>query len=175
MHRTRIRLFLTVLMLLVVTAQTYTFAQITHLEGTFTYVPDKSDAVDHAIEAAVSRFNLFVRPFVRWRLRAANAPYQRITIALTPTQVSITIDEDDPERMPLDGTPIEGKDENGEVVQVRTRVEGNALTQEFSTKDGQRLNIYEVSPDGQTLTLQVTVSSQRLAEPVKYRLVYRRV
>ena len=58
---------------------------------------------------------------------------------------------------------------------MRTRVEGNTLTQEFSTKDGQRINIYEVSPDGQTLTLQVTVSSQRLAEPVKYRLVYRRV
>jgi hypothetical protein len=52
---------------------------------------------------------------------------------------------------------------------------GNKLAQEFKAEDGQRKNEYSVSADGRTLTLEVTVTSPRLAQPVRYRLVYDRV
>ncbi len=170
-----IPLLLTALLLEVLTVHTYASAQTANLQGTLTYVPEKSDNVDQAIEVAVSKLNFFVRSTARKRLREMNEPYQRIAIELTPTQVSITGDKNAPIRTPPDGTPGAWEDEDVGVFQVSTRWEGSVLKQEFSAKNGQRINAYEVSPDDQTLTMQVTVSSRRLKELVKYRLVYRRL
>jgi hypothetical protein len=175
LNRKSIPVLLTALLLAVLAVHTYAPAQTATLQGTFTYVPEKSDNVDQAIEVAVSKLNFFVRSTARKRLREVNEPYQRIAIELTPTQVSITGDKSAPIRTAPDGTPGVWKDADVEVFQVSTRWEGSVLKQEFSAKNGQRINAYEVSPDDQTLTMQVTVSSQRLKEPVKYRLVYRRV
>ena len=175
MHRNSIPWLLTALLLAGLAVHTYASAQTATLQGTFTYVPERSDNVDQAIEVAVSKLNFFVRSIARKRLRELNAPYQRIAIELTPTQVSITGDHSAPIRTALDGTPGEWKDADVEVLQVSTRWEGSVLQQEFSATNGQRINAYEVSPDAQTLTMQVTVSSQRLKEPMTYRLVYRRV
>ena len=172
MNRKCIPWLLTALLLAV---HTYAPAQSANLQGTFAYVPEKSDNVDQAIEVAVSKLNFFVRSTARKRLREMNEPYQRIAIELTPTQVSITGDKSAPRRTAPDGTPGTWKDADVEVSQVSTRWEGSVLKQEFSVKGGQRINAYEVSPDDQTLTMQVTLSSQRLKEPPKYRLVYRRV
>ncbi len=175
MNRKRILLLLTALLLQALAVHTYALAQTANLQGTFTYVPEKSDNVDQAIEVAVSRLNFFVRSIARKRLREMNEPYQRIAIEMTPTQISITGDKSAPIRTAADGTPGDWRDEDVEVFKVSTRWEGNVLKQEFSAKNGQRINAYEVSPDDQTLTMRVTVSSMRLKEPVKYRLVYQRV
>jgi hypothetical protein len=175
LNRNSIPWLLTALLLAGLAVYTHAPAQTATLQGTFTYVPEKSDNVDQAIEVAVSKLNFFVRSMARKRLRELNEPYQRIAIELTPTQVSITADHGAPIRTAPDGTPGAWKDADVEVLQVSTRWEGSVLKQEFSAKNGQRINAYEVSADDQTLTMQVTISSQRLKEPVKYRLVYRRV
>jgi len=174
LNRKRISWLLAALLLAVLAVHRDVRAQTGTLQGTFTYVADKSDNVDQAVEIAVSKLNFFVRSLARTRLREMNAPYQRIAIELTPTQVTITGDRSAPIRTPPDGTPGVWTDADAGVFQVSTRWEGSVLKQEFSAKQGQRINAYAVSPDGETLTLQVTVSSQRLKAPVTYRLVYRR-
>jgi len=94
---------LTALLLAGLAVYTYAPAQTATLQGTFTYVPEKSDNVDQAIEVAVSKLNFFVRSIARKRLREMNEPYQRIAIELTPTQVSITGDHSAPIRTAPDG------------------------------------------------------------------------
>ena len=39
------------------------------------------------------------------------------------------------------------------------------LEQGFDAEDGQRVNVYTLSPDGNTLTLDVTVTSPKLEQP----------
>ena len=140
MNRKRIPLLLTALLLEVLAVHTCALAQTANLQGTFTYVPEKSDNVDQAIEVAVSKLNFFVRSTARKRLREMNEPYQRIAIELTPTQVSIAGDQSAPIRTAPDGTPGEWKDEDVEVFKVSTRWEGSVLKQEFLAKNGQRIN-----------------------------------
>jgi len=49
------------------------------------------------------------------------------------------------------------------------------LAQTFTSADGRRVNDYSLSPDGRTLTMQVTETSPRLSQTIAYKQVYRRV
>jgi hypothetical protein len=42
---------------------------------------------------------------------------------------------------------------------VTTHTDGARLEQVFDAEDGRRVNVYTLSPDGSTLTLEVTVTS----------------
>ncbi len=48
------------------------------------------------------------------------------------------------------------------------------LEQRFQAEDGRRVNLYSVSADGNTLTMNVTITSPRLPSPLTYKLVYNR-
>jgi hypothetical protein len=49
------------------------------------------------------------------------------------------------------------------------------FAQTFTSADGRRVNDYTLSPDGRTLTMQVTETSPRLSQTITYKQVYRRV
>ena len=50
----------------------------------------------------------------------------------------------------------------------------NSLHQTFRAEDGQRVNVYTLSNNGNTMTMNVTITSPRLPDPLTYRLVYNR-
>ena len=174
MRRQRICVLLAVLALAAVLPASAGAQQTAGLRGTFTYNAQASDNVNQAIERAVARMNFVTRPIARGRLRKTNAPYQRIAIAFTPQQVTVTTDERAPIVTPANGTPIKWTREDGEVLDVSTEWENGALEQTFKAEDGQRVNTYTVSADGNTLTMNVTITSPRLAAPLTYKLVYNR-
>ncbi|HEY9501368.1 MAG TPA: hypothetical protein VIR01_07070, partial [Pyrinomonadaceae bacterium] len=62
----------------------------------------------------------------------------------------------------------------GSKTNVKVRLEGGHLLQEFDSSDGHRVNDYVLSADGKVLTMQVTETSSRLSAPIKYKQVYRR-
>lgn len=68
----------------------------------------------------------------------------------------------------------ETPDDKNDIVRVSTEWRGDKLVQTFRGKDGSRTNVYEVGPEGNTLTMSVTIQSDQLSGPVKYNLVYRR-
>ena len=150
-------------------------AQQASMKGTWRYNAQASDNVMTAINAAVNRMNFVTRPIARGRLNRTNQPYQRVVIDFTQQQVSITMDQRSVINTPANGTPIKWTREDGEVFDVATAWEGHGLKQTFKAEDGQRANLYTVSNDGRTLTLQVTVTSPRLSGPLTYRLVYDKV
>jgi len=46
------------------------------------------------------------------------------------------------------------------------------IVQNFKGEDGGRTNTYSISPDGNTLTLEVVLSSSKLSVPCKFTLTY---
>jgi hypothetical protein len=159
---------------MVVSATGHAGAQASPFNGSFTLVAEQSDNVEQAINQAIGRMNIATRQIARPRLRRTNQPYQRVTIATTSSQVSITTDSRAPITTAAAGTPIKWTREDGEVLDVSTTWDNNRLRQVFAAEDGRRENVYSLSPDGRTLTLNVTVTSGRLPQPLTYRLVYQR-
>lgn len=157
------------------TAGSRAAAQAPNFAGSYTYVAEESDNINQAIDVAVAKLNFALRPIGRRRLRNTNQPYPRVVIANTDREVAITLGDRAPIRTPSNGTPIRWKrPEDGEELRVSTEWENGTLEQTFAAEDGKRVNAYTLSPDGRTMTMRVTITSERLKEPVRYRLVYRR-
>jgi hypothetical protein len=149
-------------------------AQSAAFTGTFVLAPEASDNIDKAIERSVEKMNFIKRPIARGRLKKTNPAYNTVSIAHTASEMRIATDTDAPIVTPSDGTTVQWKRDDGEVFGVSTEWHSGKLEQTFKAGDGQRVNVYSLSEDGDTLTLDVTVSSPQLPQPVVYRLVYRR-
>ena len=146
--------------------------QTAGLRGTWTLDRQASDNVAQAINTAVARMNFVTRPIARGRLTRTNQPYQRVVIDFTAQQVSVTTDSRPAIESPGNGTPIKWTREDGEVLDLSTEWENGRLEQTFKAEDGQRVNVFSVS--GDVMTMQVTITSPRLPQPLTYKLVYNR-
>jgi hypothetical protein len=144
------------------------------MQGEFTLDPSASADVNQAIDRAVARMNMMKRPIARSRLKKTNQPYQQVTIAQTRSEVTITADNRTPVVTPLSGTAIKWTREDGEVFDVSTQWDEDKLRQTFKAEDGQRVNTFALSPDGNVLSMDVTVTSPRLSRPLFYTLVFRK-
>lgn len=159
---------------LLAAAATPAVSQNPALAGSYTYVEAESDAIKPAIEQAVAKMNFITRPIARGRLTRTNEPYRSLTIQQSGSQVTIVRDDTAPIVAPTDGNPIKWTREDGEVLDLTTRWADDTLEQTFIAEDGQRKNVFALSPDGGTLEMHVTVTSPRLAAPLTYTLRYRR-
>jgi hypothetical protein len=150
-------------------------AQSSPFQGTFTAASD-ADAprIDQAIEKAVAPMNFVTRPIARGRLKKTNPAYRVIRIEQQPTHIAIQFDDRKPVQMPADGHAVKWTREDGEVFDVSATTQAGVLTQTFKAEDGERVNRFSLSPDGSTMTLEVTITSPRLPDPVKYSLTYNR-
>lgn len=144
------------------------------LAGRYVYMPERSASVEQAVEKTVAEVNFMLRPVARSRLNKTNQPYQNITLGLSAGEASITTDKRAPIVAPINGNAIKWKREDGEVMDVSMQWQGKALKETFAAKDGKRVNLFEMSPDGSELHMLVTVSSKSLPKPLVYKLVYQR-
>jgi hypothetical protein len=149
-------------------------AQSSSLDGSYAFTAEGSDDINRAIEQAVASMNFVTRPIARSRLRKVNVPYRTLRISHTPAQVTTIPDARAPVVSPGDGSTVKWRREDGELFDVSTSWEGASLRQSFKADDGQRVNVYSLSPDGRTLTMHVTVTSPRLPKPITYSLRYAR-
>ena len=149
-------------------------AQSAPIQGTFVYVAQGSDDINAAIDNAVRRMNFVTRPIARGRLRKTNEVYNVIRFNNSATQVSVTIDQRAAIVSPASGAAVKWTREDGEVLDLATRWTNGALEQSFTAEDGKRVNTYTLSPDGNGLSMQVTITSPRLAAPLRYTLRSRR-
>lgn len=144
------------------------------LNGSYTLNAAQSDDINRAIETAVARMNFITRPIARGRLRKTNPRYNRLVLSHNAQQVAVTFDQRRPVESPANGQVIKWTREDGEKFDLSTTWQGNDLVQTFQAEDGRRVNNYTLSPDGRTLTMNVTITSPRLPQPLRYKLVYNR-
>jgi hypothetical protein len=181
MRRQRIALLAALVMSAVLPA-VVSAQQASQLRGTWTLNRDQSDDINAKINTTVARMNLVVRQIARPRLRSTNTAYPRLVIVHDATNIRVDMQGRPSVSSPANGQPVLWHRETGrtctqvrgDCVQVTTQWNNGALTQTFRADDGQRVNVFTVSPDGNTMTMNVTITSPRLPDPLTYKLVYNR-
>lgn len=144
-------------------------------DGTYKLDDAASDNIDTAIDQGVKGLNFLVRHFARNRLKKLNPAYRTVSLASSAREISIVVDNQPALKMRTDGSTVVWTSPGGSKTNVKARLEGGHLLQEFDSSDGHRVNDYVLSPDGRLLTMQVTETSSRLSAPIKYKQIYRRV
>ena len=145
------------------------------MDGTYVLDETDSDSINQNIESAVGKLNSLMRGIARGRLERLNPAYHQVSITSSPSEISVTVDNQRPLRTPANGTPVAWIGPDGEKVNASMQLAGRRLTQTFTSADGRRANDYTLGPDGQTLTMQVTETSPRLFQTITYKQVYKRV
>jgi hypothetical protein len=156
-------------------SSTPTAAQESSLDGTYILDQTESDNINEVIETAVEKLNFLTRDIVRERLKKLNPAYRKVAITSSPNEISVTVDNQPPLRTPVKGAPVAWIGPDGGKVNASMQLAGRRLAQTFTSADGRRVNGYTLSPDGRTLTMQVTETSPRLSQTITYKQVYRRV
>ena len=142
---------------------------------------EQSDDIDAKINASLAGMNVVVRQVARPRLRQTNVPYPRLIFSFGEN-VGVDMPGYPSVSSPANGQPVFWHRRTGlpctemrrSCMVVTTTWEDQALVQTFRSEDGQRQNVFTVSPDGTTLTMVATMTSPRLPAPLVYRLVYTR-
>jgi hypothetical protein len=145
------------------------------LDGTYVLDETDSDNINEVIETAVGKLDFVRRDIARGRLEKLNPAYRKVAITSSPNEISVTVDSQPPLRTPAKGAAVAWVGPDGEKVNASMQLAGRRLAQTFTSADGRRVNDYTLSPDGRTLTMQVTETSPRLSQTITYKQVYRRV
>jgi hypothetical protein len=145
------------------------------LDGTYILDETDSDNLNEVIEDAVGKLNFLTRDIARGRLKKLNPAYRQVAITSSPNEISVTVDNQPPLRTPANGATVAWVGPDGGKVNASMQLAGRRLAQTFTSADGRRVNDYTLSPDGRTLTMQVTETSPRLSQTITYKQVYRRV
>jgi flagellar hook-associated protein FlgK len=180
MRRQRIAQFLALALFAVLPAAAQ--AQQSQIRGTWTLNRGQSDDINAKINTTVARMNVVVRQIARPRLRSTNTAYPQLVINYDQQNIRVDMQGRPSVSSPGNGQPVLWHRETGrtcpqvrgDCVRVTTEWEDGRLEQTFAAEDGQRVNVYTVSADGNTLTMNVTITSPRLPQPLTYRLVYNR-
>lgn len=142
------------------------------LSGSYRLGPSADRArevIDTAIDEGVAAMGPLRRSVGRRRLRAKNRVVREIEIALVGERVRVRYDDERYEVRMGGYEPITLPD--GERVRLRARVRGATLTLDWKTDDGDRRDSFTRLANG-TLVFGVTITSDQLPSPVRYRVVY---
>jgi len=156
-------------------SSTLAAARESGLDGIYFLDETDSDNMNEVIEDAVGKLNFLTRDIARERLKKLNPAYRQVAITSSPNEISVTVDNQPPLRTPAKGAPVAWVGPDGAKVNASMQLAGRRLAQTFTSADGRRVNDYTLSPDGRTLTMQVTETSPRLSQTITYKQVYRRV
>lgn len=147
-------------------------AQEPTLSGT--WVQARADDVAAAINSTVADMNFIKRPIARKKLTRLNPVYRKVLIAIGDKGVFIKFDERDSIPMPAGGKPGPWTREDGDKFMVAAQVTRDQLIQTFKNDEGERTNIFNLSPDGKTLTMNTTIKSPQLSKPLTYTITFGR-
>ena len=147
-------------------------AQEPSLSGTWNQT--KADDIAAAIDSTVADMNFIKRPIARHRLTNLNPAYRKVLIALSDREVLVKFDEREPIHMPPDGKSAPWTREDGAKFMVAAQVTMGQLVQTFKNDEGERTNIFRLSPDGKSLTMNATIKSPQLPKPLTYSISFGR-
>ena len=141
--------------------------------GDFKYNGTKEQGmsiVEKAFDEALSDLNMVMR------LMAKKAMAQRfaenLAIDISGEKVGIKIGENDKVSVALGKTETVKSSDGKGSGKATHKFEAGKLIETLVADTGTITNVFTLSPDGKTLTRDVTVSGERLKKPAKYRLVY---
>lgn len=147
-------------------------AQESSLSGTWTQT--KADDIAAAINTTVADMNFIKRPIARGRLAKVNPAYKKVAISISDKEVLVKFDEREPIHMLPAGKPSPWTREDGDKFQVAAQVSKDQLIQTFKNDEGERTNVFKLSPDGKSLTMNATIKSPKLPKALTYSISFGR-
>jgi hypothetical protein len=147
-------------------------AQEPALSGVWTQT--KADDIAAAINTTVADMNFIKRPIARGRLAKLNPAYKKVAITISDREVLVKLDDREPIHMPPGGKSAPWTREDGEKFMVAAQVSKDQLIQTFKNDEGERTNIFKLSPDGRSLTMTATIKSPKLPRPLTYSIHFGR-
>jgi len=155
-------------------AQTATVPAV--LAGRWTYPHDVAHAqsiVLAATEPLLSGFPEIVRPLARDQVRSRVRIARSIEVALDGAAVRTVFRGD---RNLTIATPLGVRStitgSEGQPVEVSQSLRGGWLEQTFHGQEGGMRQLLSTEPDGRTLHLDISLESERLSAPIRFRLDY---
>ncbi len=139
-----------------------------------TWVQARADDVVAAVNTTVAEMNFIKRPIARAKLVRLNPVYKKVVVAISDKETLVKFDDRDVIPMPPGGRPGPWTREDGDKFMVAAQVSKDQMIQTFKNDEGERTNIFKLSPDGKTLTMSATVKSPQLPRPLTYSISFSR-
>ncbi|HTS80529.1 MAG TPA: DUF1295 domain-containing protein [Myxococcaceae bacterium] len=130
--------------------------------------------VPAAVERAVDGMFFIARGIAYDRLMKSCEVCSRYTLAFEGGKVSVAGSCQIADVSPDDGREADHRTKHDETSQLSQRFVGETLVQNFRGDGGSRKVVWTLLPDGDTLRVQVTITSGHLPHAVDYTLTYRR-
>jgi hypothetical protein len=128
--------------------------------------------VEKALDQALADLNMVMKLLVKKTMSSRFA--ETVAIEIDGSDVGIKIGENDKATSKIGETKSVKSKDGKQSGQLSHQFDGSKLTETLSGENGTFVNVFTLSADGKTLTRDVTVTSQRMKKPLKYRLVYTR-
>lgn len=149
------------------------FPSLEPYAGAYKIAPEECDEIRPVVERAVAKMNFLIRGIARNRLLKTQVMFPAITVTSGASEFRIRHDGGTDVAHRDLSTPVRTTAPDGAAIGVRLSA-GPPLMQSYESNDGRRENTYTLSPDGAKLYVDVRVTSPRLPEEIRYRLVYKR-
>ena len=130
--------------------------------------------VPAAVERSVDGMFFIARGIAYDRLLKNCEICPRYSFAFGGGNISVAGSCQLPDVSPDDAREVQHRTKLGETSKLSQRFEGNTLVQHFRGDGGSRKVLWTLLPDGDTLRMQVIITSEHLPHPVDYTLTYRR-
>jgi hypothetical protein len=126
-----------------------------------------------AIEPHLAGLPPLIGPIVRARLEERTRIVRRIDITTSGPNVRVVSTGE--RTFTVDtalGVPTPMTSPEGRAVTTTQQITGGWLEQVFRGENGDMRVLYSTEPEGRTMHVDVTLSSERLSSPIRYRLDY---
>lgn len=131
-------------------------------------------SVPAAVERSVDGMFFIARGLAYDRLLKSSLVCDRYRLDFGGGSITVAGSCRTPDVSPDDGGEVDHRTRQGETSKLSQRFVGETLVQEFRADEGARRTVWTLLPDGNTLRVQVLISSKHLPRPVDYTLTYRR-
>jgi hypothetical protein len=130
------------------------------------------ELVVQAIERSVESLPRF-HDVARKRLTKANAIPETVRMSMDGPDLVVIYGDQAPQRAPLDGSPREWRNPEGQTITLTHELRGDRLVQTTSGGGGRRVMVWSFDHERGLVRVQSTMSSPRLPVPVRYRLTFK--
>ncbi len=131
------------------------------------------DLVADAIERSVQSLPAF-HHVARTRLTEANEIPGSVRIKLEGDELVVVYGNQSPQRAPVDGSVQEWRNREGKTIKLKHEMRGGKLVQTTWGGEGRRVMVWSYDAERKLLRVTSTMSSERLPEPVRYRLTFKK-
>lgn len=129
---------------------------------------NSSEAVEAGVDRSLEPVNAVMRSVARRQLLAGLAPTW-IRMERQNENFTIVFADKPPRPMPISGAEIQY---DGQTFSLR--FENGTLRQTVVRSDGTRVNLFRFEKEGDTLTMETTITSPRLTIPVQFTIMFSR-